>query len=257
MGELRTIGRRFALLARASVLIAASVAVLGVGHLPSTARADGDPASDILLLADFSLPYSEPVSDLEKARLDEVVRKAKRAHYPIKVAVISSSLDLGSDDRFTGHPGLYARFLSSELASPKSFRHRPKSHVADVRVPILVVMRDGIALARRGKLLPTGDLGNLDVPSRPGADPIAERAVIAIQRLAARAGQRLAGIGPPPPATSDTGQAAPSSSGPTSSDDGSLSGWAIAGIVAAAVLALAVGGAVIARVARRRRAQSP
>src|SRR6185503_11585402 len=137
-------------------LIAAFIA-FGAGHGPSAALADGDPASDILLFSDVSLPYSAPVSEIQKARLLKVAAKAKRAGYPIKVAIISSSLDLGTDDRFTGHPSGYARFLSEELSSPKSYsKHKRRAvRAADIKVPILIVMDDGIALAKRGKSLPS------------------------------------------------------------------------------------------------------
>ena len=230
-------------------------------HPPPVALGDGDPASDILLFSDASLPYSQPVSDVEKNRLLDVAAKAKKAHYPIKVAIIASSLDLGSDDQFTGHPSGYARFLSTELSSPKSYGKHKRSAVraADIKVPILIVMPDGIALAQRGKSLSTAALGNIKVPNRPGADPLTEQAVVAIKRLAARAGHPLRGIGPSPPATTSgpgltvPGQSSSSSSG----DDSSLSGWAIAGIVAIALLTLAAIAIAVTRVSRRRRAGGP
>lgn len=247
--------------AAAGLALLASLLASFAAHTPPVALADGDPASDILLFSDFSLPYSEPVSETEKARLMMVTEKAKRAHYPLKVAIIASALDLGSDDRFTGHPSEYARFLSTELASPRSYgRHKRRAvRAADIKVPILIVMPDGIALARRGKSLSTAAIGNIKVPNRPGADPLAEQGVVAIARLAARAGHPLHGIGPAPPATTTgpgltvPGQSSSSSSG----DDGSLSGWAIAGIVAVALVALAAIAVAVTRVSRRRRAGGP
>ena len=250
MGERTGLG---AIGALAVLLIA-----LGAGHAASVARADGDPASDILLFADVSLPYSQPVSDAEKARLERVVKKAKRAHYPIKVALISTSLDLGSDDRFTGHPPAYARFLSKELTKPKSFKHPPKSQVANIKVPILIVMDDGIALARRGKLLPTGNLGKLPSSNGPGADPLAEQAVVAVQRLAARAGHPIHGIGPaPPPSAANAAHPLPSQPASSSGGGSSISGAALAGIIALGLLAIAAAGVGLTRVSRRRRAESP
>jgi hypothetical protein len=242
-------------------LIAAFIA-FGAGHAPSAALADGDPASDILLFSDVSLPYSAPVSEIQKARLLKVAAKAKRAGYPIKVAIISSSLDLGTDDRFTGHPSGYARFLSEELSSPKSYsKHKRRAvRAADIKVPILIVMDDGIALAKRGKSLPSSVVGSPKVPNRPGADPLTEQAVIAIKRLAAQAGHPLHGIGPSPAATG-SGQPVSTqdvpASGSSSSDDSSLSGWAIAGIVAIALAALAAIGVVATRLSRRRSANGP
>jgi hypothetical protein len=240
-------------------LIAALLAS-GAGHAPSAALADGDPASDILLFSDVSLPYSAPVSEVEKNRLLKVAVKAKRAGYPVKVAIISSSLDLGTDDRFTGHPAGYARFLSEELTSPKSYsKHKRRAvRAANIKVPILIVMDDGIALAQRGKSLSAAAVGNPKVPNRPGADPLAEQAVIAIKRLATQAGHPLRGIGPSPPATGSgqpvSTQNVPGGSASSSSDDSSLSGWAIAGIVAIALVALAAIGVVVTRLSRRRSA---
>jgi hypothetical protein len=243
----------------------AALLVSGAGHTPLAALADGDPASDILLFSDFSLPYSAPVSEVQKTRLMDVVKKAKRAHYPIKVAIIASALDLGTDDRFTGHPSGYARFLSKELTSPTSYKnakHNPEvAQAADIKVPILVVMSDGIALAKRGRLLQSSVVGKPEVPARPGADPLTEQAVIAIKRLAARAGHPLRGIGPSPAATGSgkpvSTQTIPSGSSSSSSDGSALSGWAIAGIVAIALLALAAIGVVVTRLSRRRSANGP
>jgi hypothetical protein len=103
-------------------------------------------------------------------------------------------------------------------------------------------------------------VGSPKVPNRPGADPLTEQAVIAIKRLAAKAGHPLHGIGPSPAATG-SGQPVSTqnvpASGSSSSDESSLSGWAIAGIVAIALAALAAIGVVATRLSRRRSANGP
>src|SRR4051812_3964321 len=91
--------RRFVTLARMLVtragLAATCLAVVALGAVPSTALADSDPASDFLPTQDVFLPYQPPVSNAVKADLLGVTKAAKRAGYPIKVAVIATAVDLG------------------------------------------------------------------------------------------------------------------------------------------------------------------
>jgi hypothetical protein len=235
----------------AGLALGLSLVALVVGQAP-IARADGDPASDILLFADYSLPYSQPVSDAYRQRLEELTAKARRAHYPVKIAIISSALDLGSDDRFTGRPSDYVRFLSSELASPKSYTRDPSSKkAADIRVPVLVVMPEGVALARRGKPLSTAGVGKIEAPKGEGADPLVETAVVAVQRLAARAGNPIEGLGPAPPSTANASGDTVSQT--SSNSDGGTSGWAVAGLVAGglALIGAAIAGFVFVSGRRR------
>src|SRR5262245_20642833 len=123
--------------ARLGCLIALT-AVLAAG-LAAAARADADPASDMLYTGDVFLPY-EQVSPEVAADLRGAVRDARADGKPLKVAVIATKRDLGGVPTLFGNPLYYARFLGAELQFLYSGR-------------LLVVMPQGAALSQRGKLV--------------------------------------------------------------------------------------------------------
>jgi hypothetical protein len=84
--------------------------------LCGAARANGDPASDVLYLQDVYLPYERPSADAA-ADLQSVVAEANRAGYRTKVAVIATPDDLGLVSSLFGKPEIYARFLGAEIRS--------------------------------------------------------------------------------------------------------------------------------------------
>jgi hypothetical protein len=112
----------------------ATAVLLAALAVPPAARADGDPASDVLLLQDSYTPYQpvvpKPVSDA----LNSTLKQLRKSGYPLKVAIIASTTDLGTVPQFLGKPQPYAGFLQSEIAFNK-----PK--------PLLVVMQDGYGTA--------------------------------------------------------------------------------------------------------------
>jgi cytochrome oxidase Cu insertion factor (SCO1/SenC/PrrC family) len=113
------------------VVIAALLAVLvTAGAFASIARADGDPASDVLVSQTVFLPSDAGVSAQQQAQLVRLLRASAHAGFPVRVAVISSGYDLGSVTALWRKPRAYARFLGIEL----SLVHRQ---------PLLVVMPDG------------------------------------------------------------------------------------------------------------------
>jgi hypothetical protein len=89
---------------------------LGVLFTPALARADGDPASDVLYLQDVYLPYQHPSADAA-SDLSAAVTAANTAGYRMKVAVIASQEDLGLVGSLYGQPRVYARFLGAEVQS--------------------------------------------------------------------------------------------------------------------------------------------
>ncbi len=161
------------------VLAVTAVLLLGVAatSAPSvpTARADGDPASDVLLGQDVFLPYSS-ISPVLQRRLFAVAAAARRAGYPIKIALVAAPTDLGVLPSLFGRPQSYARFLSSELTGV-------------VAAPVLVVMPGGFGLAAGGHALGVKPLRGITVG--PGADRLATAALTATERLAAAAGHPL------------------------------------------------------------------
>lgn len=104
-----------------------------LGSAPGLARADGDPASDVLVSQRAFVPWDASLQPGTQARLLAVLVAASRAGYPIRVALIASASDLGSVTALWRQPQNYAHFLWQEL----SFA---------VRAPVLVVMPGGFGL---------------------------------------------------------------------------------------------------------------
>jgi hypothetical protein len=98
-----------------AALLAGSLAALAFAAV--AARADGDPASDVLYFQDVFLPYQVAAAGEAAADLAGAVAEANKAGYKIKVAVIASPQDLGVMATIFGRPQLYARFLGAELRS--------------------------------------------------------------------------------------------------------------------------------------------
>jgi hypothetical protein len=122
----------------AAVLVVAGT-VLATGPGPPAARADGDPASDVLVYQPVFFPY-RPAPQALRRRLTGLVRSANEQGYRIRIAIVQSRRDLGSVPTLFGAPSVYARFLSSELSS--IWRDR-----------VLVVMPDGYGLAQDAHLV--------------------------------------------------------------------------------------------------------
>jgi hypothetical protein len=100
---------------------------------PAAALADGDPASDVLLIQDVYLPYSPAPSKPLATALTSLVAEVKKAGYPMKVALIETRGDLGAFPELYGRPQRYATLLAREI-------------VFKVRHPhLLIVMSSGLA----------------------------------------------------------------------------------------------------------------
>jgi hypothetical protein len=99
----------------ASLLLAVLMAIL-VGVSPSPARADGDPASDVLASQPLFVPADAGIPMPEQVRLVSLLEAARQAGLPIRVAIISSPSDLGAVSELWDKPRAYARFLGVELA---------------------------------------------------------------------------------------------------------------------------------------------
>jgi hypothetical protein len=90
--------------------------VLLLALMPGAARANGDPASDVLYLQDTYLPYERP-SEGVASDLQAAVADANKAGYRTKVAIIATPDDLGLVASLFGQPQVYARFLGAEIRS--------------------------------------------------------------------------------------------------------------------------------------------
>src|ERR1700757_240541 len=83
---------------------------------PAGTRADGDPASDVLLGENVFSPYSPVVSPPVKQKLDAATTAAAKAGVPVKVALIAAPTDLGVIPQLFGQPQRYADFLEQEIS---------------------------------------------------------------------------------------------------------------------------------------------
>lgn len=157
-----------------TALAAVIVVLCTVATLAATARADGDPASDIL--ASDTLPFhdvflpSEPVSAELAQRLRDAVAAANKSGFRIKVALIASPVDLGAVSVLFNMPEQYAKFLGAELIG--LYKER-----------LLIVMPAGFGLFR-GEMSTTGELAALQtIAIAPGTDGLAQAAIDSVKRL--------------------------------------------------------------------------
>lgn len=146
---------------------------LAGGWSTPVARADGDPASDVLASQPLFLPQDAGVPAGQQAQLVALLAMARRSGYPIRVAVIASAADLGSVTELWHQPQNYARFLGEELSLVGNS-------------PLLVVMPNGYGVSG----LRGAENALLDHAPAPGAD-LRTAAITAIERLAAASGHRL------------------------------------------------------------------
>jgi hypothetical protein len=162
-------------LARRVALVAAVLLLCS----PAVARANGDPASDYLLVQSVFLPFNGKIDPDATARLSDVIRAANQAGFRIRVAVIGSRYDLGTAFSLFKQPQRYAEFLGLEL----SFQYHDR---------LLVVMPSGYGYSVNGKPKAAGIRVVKTLPA-PGSDPTkeVERATAAIRRLAAAEGHVL------------------------------------------------------------------
>jgi hypothetical protein len=154
-----------------AVLVAGLVLLVG----PGRASADGDPASDVLLIANVFYPYQETVSNNLIAALNLTAQRANTAKFPIRVAIIATPADLGAIPELFGKPQQYANFLDREI----SF---------NTKAVLLVVMKSGFGLVASG---PASALTGLHVPIGGGSDGLAADAIRAVGLLAAHAGHPI------------------------------------------------------------------
>ncbi len=97
-------------LAAAAAVAVACLALCGV------ARADGDPASDVLIVANRFEPYTAKIPAQSRKKLVATIAAARAKRYPVRVAMIGDQYDLGSAGLLMNHPQDYSKFLAQELA---------------------------------------------------------------------------------------------------------------------------------------------
>jgi hypothetical protein len=164
-----------------SVALVAALLLLAV---PSVARANGDPASDYLLVQSVFLPFNAKVDPAAAKELADTIRAADEKGFKVKVAVVGSRYDLGTAFSLYNKAQRYAQFLGLEL----SFQFHDH---------LIVVMPNGYGVSIDGKSDPAG-IKVVKPLAPPGKDATSQvkAATAAIRKLAAAAGKPLPAGGP-------------------------------------------------------------
>ena len=165
------------------VLALLLVQMLCVGGAPR-ALADLDPASDVLLFDDVFVPRDPKVCSKLEQQLKKLVADARRAHYPVDVALIDTSADLGGVPQFLGQPQEYAQFLYGEIGT----------QIAGV---VLIAMPGGFGMAP--EQAEARVLEGRSIPEDANPDRLARETLQVIPKLAEAAGKT---VEPPKIATS-------------------------------------------------------
>jgi hypothetical protein len=190
-------------------LLLAAVAASAMTIAGPVARADVDPASDVLLLQDVFVPYHPKVCSAAANALRDLAKRSRKAGYRVRVAIVGSRKDLGGAPQLFNKPRAYAIFLGSELGIYGGSNYEGK-------LALLIVMPAGVALARTptvaearhppplppeiqtnfsSTVTPIGEippaLKDLTVPPNADNNELARVAMAAIPRLARAAGHPI------------------------------------------------------------------
>jgi hypothetical protein len=94
-------------------IAALGVVVASLAAVPA-ALGDGDPASDYLITQQSFVPFQSGTTTAKAKELAALLADAKKQGFPLKVAVIASTYDLGSVPGLFRQPSKYASFLGQE-----------------------------------------------------------------------------------------------------------------------------------------------
>ena len=166
-------------------------AALASAVAAGSARANGDPASDVLPFTTVFLSIQNPSTSPAGRDLLTVTKAAEKKKRPIRVAVISQPSDLGLIQSLWRKPQTYAEFLGKELFSFGRYKGT-----------LVVAMPNGYGIngpdAARGKRA----LARLPKPNTNDLEKLGEDAANATRAVAAANGYVL-------PASSDSGSGTP------------------------------------------------
>ena len=217
-------------------MVAALLIVLLVAVPVSTARADGDPGSDVLVYQNLFAGSEVGLSVQEQVQLGALLKQASGRGFPIRVAIIGGAQDLGAVTELWREPRTYARFLGYELSL--AYKQR-----------LLVVMPNGFGFNWPGHPSAAAYRTLAGISIGWGATGLFTASEAAVAKLAGASGVKL-----PSSAAAVAGSAAPAtasapageSQAPRSSADDVL------GIVALGLIAIAGVAFAIRWLARRR-----
>lgn len=158
-----------------------ALTVVATMLVPAAALADGDPASDVLLAESVFYPYSPPVATGLQKTLNAETAAGTRAHFPIKVALIDTPVDLGAIPTLFGKPQQYAAFLHQEIS------------FLGAKQLLLVVMPNGYGVQGLNRSA-TDAAATLRRPTGSASNALAQAAIAAVPKLAAAAGHPISSV---------------------------------------------------------------
>jgi hypothetical protein len=162
--------------------VLAVVAALLLGPVTTAARADGDPASDVLIAGRVFVGFGDSTTTPAVRELLELTAESRRMGFPIRVAVIREATDLGSVPSLFGQAERYATFLGQEL--------RFVYH--GTLVVVMGGKPGGIGVFGRGATVAAkAAVRGIAVPVAGDAGELAKIASTAIRRVAAASGHVL------------------------------------------------------------------
>jgi hypothetical protein len=148
------------------------------------AVADGDPASDTLLVKNVFLPYPAPSATAAGA-LSRAVGASYAHGFRVKVAVIATESDLGSVPSLFNRPDDYAKFLGQELQL---------YYIG----PLLIVMPAGYGVYDGGRSTAAERKALLgEHPSGSSAEELTTSAATIVHRLVAVGALKSKDVKPP------------------------------------------------------------
>jgi hypothetical protein len=163
----------------AQVVAATIILALAAGSFAASARADGDPASDVLATQPLFLPQDAGTPLAQQNQLTALLGAAASNGYQLRVAIIASSTDLGSVTELWHQPQTYARFLGQELSLV-------------YRGPLLVIMPNGFGLKSLNPAAPANPAALAGIRIPAGGAGLRTVALTAIQRLSDTSGHSVA-----------------------------------------------------------------
>ena len=145
-----------------------------------TARANGDPASDVLPFSNVFLSTQDPKSSDSGQQLLALTADASKQRFPIKVAVIAQVGDLGLVPSMWRKPQPYANFLGRELIL-----------FARYRGTLVVAMPNGFGVFGPGTAKGKPALGKLPQPRTSGVEQLGTAAADAVKAVGGANGHAL------------------------------------------------------------------
>ena len=163
--------------------LAVLLVVLLVGVPAPTARADGDPGSDVLVYQNLFAGSEVGLSVEQQVQLGGLLKAAAGRGFPIRVAIIGGTQDLGAVTELWREPRTYARFLGYELSL--AYKQR-----------LLVVMPNGFGFNWPGHSSAPEYRTLAKISIGSGAAGLFDATEAAVSRLARAGGVKLSSSAP-------------------------------------------------------------